>query len=267
MTIIEPKAAPPFHPQTPGQVRVLSLNIQVGLETSSYVHYFTRAWKHMVPTRAARDNLERIAELASHFDIVALQECDAGSLRTRRLNQVAHLADRSGLPHWEASVTRDLAPFAKHCIGCLSRWPLRRVRSHALPGRVPGRGALEVEVRPPGYEPLRLIIAHLALGRQCRARQLHFLAELVSARTDTLLLGDFNCDLPELHEHQGLREASLAAVHSDSTFPSWRPKRAIDHVLATPTVEVLDARVLDARVSDHLPVATQIRLKLESRND
>ncbi len=266
MTTIDPKGAPPFHPHSSGQVRLLSLNIQVGLQTSSYMHYVTRAWKHLVPTRGARDNLDRIAELASHFDIVALQECDAGSLRTRRLNQVAHLAERAGLPYWEASVTRDLAPFAKHCIGCLSRWPLRQVRSHTLPGKVPGRGALEVEVRPPGYEPLRLIIAHLALSRQARARQLHFLAELVDDRADTLVVGDFNCDLPELHNHQGLQEASLAALHSDSTFPSWRPKRAIDHILATPTVEVLDARVLDARISDHLPVATQIRLKLESRD-
>ncbi|MFC6668926.1 endonuclease/exonuclease/phosphatase family protein [Marinobacterium aestuariivivens] len=256
--------SPPFHAHRDGHIRLLSLNIQVGLETSSYVHYVTRAWKHLLPTRGARDNLERIADLASHFDIVALQEADAGSLRTGRLNQVAHLAERSGLSHWQASVTRDLAPFARHCLGCLSRWPLRQVRSHALPGRVPGRGALEVEICPPGYEPLRLIIAHLALSRHARARQLHYLADLVSAQSDTLLLGDLNCDLSELDAHPGLRQASLQPVHEESTFPSWRPNRSIDHVLATPHVEVLDARVLDERMSDHLPVATQIRLKLES---
>jgi endonuclease/exonuclease/phosphatase family metal-dependent hydrolase len=248
-----------------GQVRVLSLNIQVGLQTSSYMHYVTRSWKHLLPTRGARNNLERIAELAGHFDLVALQECDAGSLRTAQLNQVAHLAERAGFPYWHAAITRDLAPFARHCLGCLSRWPLREIQFHPLPGRLPGRGALEVEVRPPGYAPLRLIIAHLALGRQTRARQLHFLAELIGRDNDTLLLGDLNCDLQELHAHPGIRDAALRTLHNGETFPSWRPRRSLDHVLATPRVDVIDARVLDERLSDHLPIATHIRLRLDPR--
>ncbi len=246
-----------------GQVRVLSLNIQVGLQTSSYMHYLTKAWRHLLPTRNALANLERIADLASRYDIVALQEADAGSLRTAHLNQVAHLAEQAGFPYWHAAVTRDLAPFAQHCLGCLSRWPLREIKYHALPGRLRGRGALEVEIRPPGYAPLRLIIAHLALGRQTRARQLHFLAELTGTHTDTLVLGDLNCDLPELSAHPGIRNAALRILHNGSTFPSWRPRRSLDHVLVTPKIDVMDARVLDERMSDHLPVATQIRLRLD----
>jgi endonuclease/exonuclease/phosphatase family metal-dependent hydrolase len=254
-----------------GQMRLLSLNIQVGLHTSSYVHYVTRSWQHLLPTRGARNNLERIAELASHFDVVALQECDAGSLRTAQLNQVSHLAEQAGFHYWHAAVTRDLAPFARHCLGCLSRWPLRDIRFHALPGRLPGRGALEVQVCPPGYAPLRLIIAHLALGRRTRAHQLHVLADLIGTGSDTLLLGDLNCDLPELNAHPGIRDAALRILHNGETFPSWRPSRSLDHVLATPEVDVIEARVLNERMSDHLPVATHIRLRLEpdatGRND
>ena len=126
------------------------------------------------------------------------------------------------------------------------------------------RGALDVEIRPTGYESLRLIIVHLALGRRARARQLHFLATLIKARTDTLVLGDLNCDPSELTAHPGVREAGLRAVHGQHTFPSWRSSRSLDHILATPTVEVISATVLDERLSDHLPVATGIRLRLET---
>jgi endonuclease/exonuclease/phosphatase family metal-dependent hydrolase len=260
---MRPAAAPGPQTQTGGTLRLLSLNIQVGLHSSRYRHYLTQAWRHLLPTRGARDTLERIATLAAGYDIVALQEADAGSLRTAQLNQVAHLAERAGFPYWHAAVTRDLRPFAQHCLGCLSRWPLQTVTYHALPGWLPGRGALEVEIRPDGCEALRLIIVHLALGRGARARQLNFLATLIKDRIDTVVLGDLNCEISELSAHSGVRDAGLRGVHSQHTFPSWRPSRSLDHILVTPTVEVIGAKVLEERLSDHLPVATEIRLRLE----
>jgi endonuclease/exonuclease/phosphatase family metal-dependent hydrolase len=245
-------------------VRLLTLNIQFGLHSSRYLHYVTQAWRHVLPTRGTRAILERIAALAAPYDVVALQEADAGSLRSARLNQVAHLAERAGFPYWHAAVTRDLRPFAQHCLGCLSRWPLRSVKYHALPGWLPGRGALEVEVQPPGCERLRIVIAHLALGRVARTRQLDFLATLIRDRTDTVVIGDLNCTTSELVAHDAVRKAGLRAAHSQHTFPSWRPSRALDHILVTPTVDVVGAAVLEERVSDHLPVATEIRLRLEA---
>jgi endonuclease/exonuclease/phosphatase family metal-dependent hydrolase len=260
----EPAATDPVSPSAPGAtVRLLSLNIQFGLQGARYVQYLTHAWRHFVPTRRARDNLDRIAALASPYDLVAIQEADAGSLRTSRLNQVAHMAQLAGFPHWHAAVTRDLRPFAQHCLGCLSRWPLQFVEYHPLPGWLPGRGALEVEIQPPGREALRVVIAHLALGRRARARQLGFLAKLVRDGTDTILLGDLNCGPHELKAHEGFSATGLRGVHDGQhTFPSWRPSRALDHILVTPSVEVLGATVLQERLSDHLPVATEIRLRL-----
>lgn len=245
-------------------LRVLSLNIQVGLETTHYRHYVTRAWRHVVPTRGAHANLERIARLAAGYDFVALQEADAGSLRTGRVNQVAHLARLAGFPHWHTAVTRDLAPFAQHCLGCLSRWPLERTHYHPLPGRLPGRGALEVTLRPEGCEPLRVIIAHLALTQRARAGQLSYLSGLVETGMDTLLLGDLNCEGQELAGHAGIKAASLRSLHSQHTFPSWAPTRSLDHMLASPSVQVTRATVLNERLSDHLPVATEIHLRLTS---
>lgn len=246
-------------------LRVLTLNIQVGLQSRHYGHYFTQAWRHVLPSGGVLSTLDRIAHFAADYDIVALQEADAGSLRTLKLNQVQHLAAKAGFPYWHAAVTRNLQPIAQHCLGFLSRWPLEVERYHPLPGLLPGRGALEVVLRPAGYEPLRLIVVHLALSRGARAKQLNYIADLIKDDIDTLVMGDFNCGPDELETHVGIGGRKLRLVHQQHTYPAWAPARAIDHILASPTVELVSAQVLNTALSDHLPVAAEIRLRLERR--
>ncbi|HSW13373.1 MAG TPA: endonuclease/exonuclease/phosphatase family protein [Solimonas sp.] len=252
-----PDAQPPL-------LRVLSLNIQVGLRSSGYHHYLTNAWKHLLPSPGVRANLDRIAELASAYDVVALQEADAGSLRTQALNQVEYLAKRGGFEHWHAAVNRDLGPFARHCLGCLSRVPLRLVRHHPLPGWMRGRGALELDLLPAQGAPLRLIVTHLALSRSTRTHQLNYLAGLMQQHPRSLLVGDLNCEPQELLAHGALGACGLRSLHELPTYPSWKPTRSIDHVLAGSGLRVRRAHVLAERYSDHLPVVTEIALDVES---
>src|SRR5690606_40573939 len=54
-------------------IRLLTFNIQVGINTSSYHHYLTRSWQHFLPNRRRYENLDRIATLLSQYDVVALQ--------------------------------------------------------------------------------------------------------------------------------------------------------------------------------------------------
>ena len=74
-------------------LRLLTYNIQVGLHTRDYGHMVSGAWRHVWPSRSQSGNLERIAELLSEYDFVAIQEADAGSLRTRDCNQIEFLAE------------------------------------------------------------------------------------------------------------------------------------------------------------------------------
>lgn len=248
------------HPAPTGRLRVLTLNIQVGMQTGHYGHYVTGAWRHVLPSKDVRANLDRIAELAARFDLVALQEADAGSLRTAQLNQVEYLAQRAGLEHWQVAVNRNLGPFAQHCLGFLSRHPLADVEHHALPGRVRGRGALAATVTPPGSDGLRVVVTHLALSRASRRRQLDYLARLVPRRGELLMLGDLNCDLEELLRHPPLRDIGLHPVTGAPTFPSWKPQRRLDHVLATPGLRVAHSHVVPTPLSDHLGVAAELVL-------
>ncbi len=242
-------------------LRILTLNIQVGMPTHNYGHYLTGAWRHVLPSPSARRNLDRIAEFISGFDIVALQEADAGSLRTAQINQIEYLARRAGFTHWHAAINRNLGPFAQHALGFLSRHRLQDVRHHPLPGRIPGRGVLEAHVREDGHAPLHLMVAHLSLGRGTRARQLEYVAGLVDPAADALLMGDFNCEPSELDAHPHLQRIGFKTVHESPTYPSWRPARSIDHVLATPSAQVRSGQVLDLRLSDHLPVSAEVILR------
>jgi len=249
-------AVPSLH-----EVRALTFNIQVGMHTAHYGHYLTGAWRHVLPSQGVRRNLDRIAELLMGYDCVALQEVDAGSLRTSQINQAEYLAQRAGFAHCEVAVNRNLAPLARHALAVLSRFPLHDVRHHPLPGRLPGRGALEVHLRQVGQAPLQWINTHLALGTRDRQRQLDAIAALVKPGGDCMLTGDLNCIPAELSGNTAIQHSGLRTTHHDPTHPSWKPRRSLDHILLTAGVQAETATVLDHCLSDHRPVSITLKLR------
>ena len=76
-------------------LKFLSYNIQVGIRTTKYRHYVTKGWKHVLPHESRNHTLTRIADVVSEYDFVALQEIDAGSIRSGFINQVEYLAERA----------------------------------------------------------------------------------------------------------------------------------------------------------------------------
>jgi endonuclease/exonuclease/phosphatase family metal-dependent hydrolase len=251
----------PPAPKVPEQdlrLRLLSFNIQVGLDTRRYAHYVTRAWRHALPWDGHHASLDRIAELIGDYDFVALQEADAGSLRTRFLNQMEYLAKRAGFAHWGYTVTRDLHPVARHCLGYLSRRVPLRHEEHRLPSPIPGRGAVVVELGPEAAG-LRVIVTHLSLGPDTRRRQLDYISHLAEQSGPTVVMGDLNCEPEVLRGHSRLRQSGLwLPDETPATFPSWRPSRSIDHVLVSPEVAIHELKTLPALGSDHLPLAVEI---------
>ena len=239
-------------------LRLLSWNIQTGVNAGGYHHYVTGSWKHLLPHRGRVQVLDRIAAVIGDFDIVALQETDSGSLRTGFVNQTEYLAHRGGFRFWRDQTNRELGGVARHANGLLSRLRPSRVEHHALPG-IPGRGL--IHARYGRHAPLHVFVLHLALGRRGRQRQVGFLAELLADCRHAVVMGDFNCT-PDSVELRSLTErAGLGAPgFSTGTFPSWRPRRHIDHILVSSEIDVQRLYVPDWICSDHLPVALDARL-------
>src|SRR3990167_5331169 len=174
-----------------GRLRLLSFNIQVGINTQRYHHYLTRSWQHLLPHNGRAGNLQRIGDLLADYDLVALQEVDGGSLRSGYVNQVEHLAHLGAFPYWYQQLNRNLGRLAQHSNGVLSRLRPSLLEDHPLPGP---------------------------------------------------------------------RDLGLVAPQIEATFPSWRPQRCLDHILLSPGLALERFEVLALPISDHLPVAVEIRL-------
>lgn len=240
-------------------LRVLTYNIQAGTGTTRYRKYVTESWKHVLPNSTGRlSNLQTMAELMRHYDLVGLQEADGGSLRSGFLNQTEFLASHAQLPYWSHQPNRRVGPLVQSCNGFLSRYRPRLVVDHKLPG-MRGRGALEVRFGPPD-NGLYVIIVHLALGRRGQSRQLGFVAELVADHSDVIVMGDMNCSMGSKAMAQFLANSGLHSPDRDHSFPSWRPKRGIDHIFVSESIDVTSLSVPELEASDHRPVAMELTL-------
>lgn len=241
-----------------GRLRLLSFNIQVGISTARYHHYLTRSWQHLLPHGGRALNLQRIGALLDGYDLVALQEVDGGSLRSGYVNQVEHLARLGKFPYWYQQLNRNLGRFAQHSNGLLSRLNPSQLEDHPLPGP-PGRGVILMRFGE-GEDALVVVMMHLSLGPKTRSRQLAYIRELIGGYRHQILMGDMNTLASDLIEHSPLRDLGLLAPQVEATFPSWRPVRCLDHILLSPGLTLERVQVLSQPISDHLPVAVEIRL-------
>lgn len=242
------------------RLRLLTYNIQAGARVARLSHYITQGWKQILPHREKLANLERVARVIAEFDIVGLQEADPGSLRSGFVNQAEFLAANAGFPFWTQQVNRNLARIVRSGNALISRFEPLAVLDLTLPGRLPGRGALVAEYGCDGQR-LCVINVHLSLGPQARRRQLDFLCELIGEREHVVLMGDFNThvdgrELERLYRRTRLEPPPAAP----SSFPSWRPRRPIDHVLVSRSLSIRAIETLPLALSDHLPVAVEIGL-------
>ena len=239
-----------------GRLRLLSFNIQVGISTERYHHYLTRGWQHLLPHPGRAGNLQRIGALLGDYDLVALQEVDGGSLRSSYVNQVERLAELGAFPYWYQQLNRNLGRLAQHSNGVLSRLRPDQLEDHPLPGP-PGRGAILLRFGE-GADALAVVMMHLSLG--ARTRQLAYVRELIGNYRHVVLMGDMNTHAVDLLQHSPLRDLGLVAPQIEATFPSWRPQRCLDHILLSPELVLERVEVLSQPISDHLPVAVDIRL-------
>jgi endonuclease/exonuclease/phosphatase family metal-dependent hydrolase len=211
-------------------IKLLSSNIQAGSITRAYSEYVTRSWSHVLPN-GKQGNLDALAQTYMQFDIVGLQECDPGSLRSGFSNQADYLAKQANFPYSSHHATRRIARVAGSGNALLSRLTPKRIDHMALPGRIPGRGVLIAEFGEPGLE-WHMAVTHLSLSAKARSVQIAYLSELLADKPRLVLMGDFNCNLlaPEmsrLFQFTALQPPEIVLP----TFPSWAPKRPIDHIL------------------------------------
>lgn len=155
--------------------------------------------------------------------------------------------------------------------------PSARGYGNALLTRIPVTAVqqLTVHAHPHGYdgsepsETRSVILARLSgtaawvgsthfpashhSSRKAAARRLRQLTLQLSA--PWIICGDFNAPPGKLFD--GLSDIRVFPPHAEPTFPTRRPRTAIDYVLASDGVE-MTAEVLRVPGSDHLPLLAEV---------
>lgn len=226
----------------------------------------------VVSRRRLTRHLDAIGGLAHRIDadFLALQEADTDAAWTSRIDQPGHVGSAANLFHvyrGHNSNVRRPWPLV-YGNATLSRHEARVAEAVRFGrGRVGGKGFLRTEFSVHG-EPVTLLNVHLdPLSDRRRRRQLtrvrHILDDLDHA---ALVLGDFNSDLKtgrSLHafaEHARL-QAATPLLGANHTFEKLGRRSRLDFILGSPHVEFVGAHVIIERLSDHLPLLADFRLR------
>ena len=191
-------------------------------------------------------------------DLIALQELDQGWERSDFADQPAELGRLTDLelafwPTFERGDKR-----YGIALGAPQGFDARYLPLSVPQGEEP-RGVAVAE-----FDDFTVLVTHLSTIRRSRKQQTKLLArragDLLAARPERPLfvMGDLNHH-PRLWSP--LRRAGLEAGPGTPTFPSVRPRRQIDHILAGPGAEIRAQRAPASLASDHLPLVAEVVLR------
>lgn len=242
-------------------MRFLTYNIQAAIGAKDYWDYGINAHKQILNTKAKTLGLIRIARLIKNYDIVCLQEVDLGGLRSGFNSQAKQLQEYSKHPYMLSQINRRVGKLSLHGNIILSKYPLHLIDDITLPSRLPGRGVLIAKVAVKNME-CTIINTHLSLGIKDQTNQFNLISEKLKNYTNVIVSGDFNCQPDAPHFQQFIKDAHLRAITNDNalTYPSWNPKKAIDHIIVSPAISTWDYQILPQRYSDHLAVTTELKI-------
>ena len=231
------------YPKTENTIRVMSYNIQNGKGMDNVVDY------------------QRIADVITQTapDVVALQELDSVTNRSKGVDVLTHLAALTAMyPVYGASIPYD---GGKYGIGVLSKEKPLSWKRIPLPGREEARSLLIVE-----FKDYIIGCTHFSLNSEDRQASVAIIDQAVKDfNKPVFLAGDINAT-PDSPVLEAFRENWI--ILSDTakfTIPSDNPNRTIDYLMGyTPkgyTYSVWQTRVLNTLASDHLPLFADVRLK------
>lgn len=218
-------------------------------------------------------DLDRIAGIIndSNPDLVALQEVDHQTNRSRKYHLMNELASRTGLsPLFARSMYFDGGEYGN---GILSRFSFIRTRVIPLPtadGKEP-RTAVEVVVKINEKDTISFIGTHLDhTGVAFRLKQIQRLTETFSSNSyPTILAGDLNAvpgsETIRLLENNW--DSFVDIEKYESTFPDYdHPENArkLDYIMASPKGgwRMLETQVIkDNIASDHYALLMVLELR------
>jgi endonuclease/exonuclease/phosphatase family metal-dependent hydrolase len=210
-------------------------------------------------------DVHRIADIikSTKADVIAVQEVDRHTIRTKKVDQAAELGKLAGM-HVEFAKAIDYQG-GEYGLAILSRWPIKEVKVHKLPRKEKQEQRLVMEARiepGEGRPAFTFLNTHLQHDDNAtREQQVARIEELFSRHPGPVILaGDLNArhgsnPIKTLAQHW-----TFATPPGDKTLltiPSDSPKQQIDYVLFKPAgrFRIVESKVIEEKIaSDHRPV-------------
>lgn len=188
-------------------------------------------------------------------DVVALQELDSMTGRSKQRYQLGELASRTGYyPVFGAAIDYD---GGKYGVGILTRETPLSTQRIPLPGDEP-RVLLVVEL-----QDYVMACTHLDLEKEPRLASIPLIVEEAQHwQKPFLLAGDWN-DSPNSELLQEMTKYFTILSGNDSSYPADEPQECLDYValFKDHSVETLESIVIDEpEASDHRPVVVRLEL-------
>ncbi len=222
-------------------------------------------------------------------DIAVLNEVDFSSFWSGHIDEALIVAHEAGLPWVMEQRNVDVAfPFLsiRHGNAVLSRFPITSARRIAFPVFSVMMGILGDKmdgsvctVRRPDGKTIRVFPVHLTLhGASLQFESIHRIQAIQKESPDPLLvMGDFNA--APAGYIAGRKDASGAntlqlmldskafttspfgspSERSHCTFPATKPDRIIDWIFCTAPWQVVEKKIVQTELSDHLPVFARLK--------
>src|SRR3990167_2514386 len=184
-------------------------------------------------------------------DILALVEVDTGSFRAKK-DEVVFFEKQLGMKNFVEKIKYPFEGWLKlfHYVPILNKQAnaiiakekLSKVKYHVFHEGTK-RVVIEATIHVP--KKVTLLLAHLALGKNTRARQIEELVKIVNnIKNPVILTGDFNTFNGEEEIKKLLRETHLhhrfkmGKKSQTLTEPAFHPSRRLDYVLTSKKIRV-----------------------------
>ncbi len=242
---------------------------------------------HGLSLADGRVELSRLAAAVRvlDVDVLAMQEVDRNQPRSSGADLTAVAAEAMGATadrfvpaligtpggEWRAATDDESASEPGYGIALLSRhpvsdWRVIRLPGSPLPAPIPSAGRIPVRLvrdeprvavgaivhSPEG--PVRVVTTHLTYLPAWNVHQLRRLQQaLPSEENPLLLLGDLNMGPSVAGAATGLRPLA-----TQPTFPSYAPRRQLDHILARGLGAHVPGEAIPFALSDHQALTVEV---------
>ncbi len=255
-------------------VKLICYNIEYCEGIEGIWYQYLKFWKMFFPPKHLDQQLvDALKRLKP--DILALVEVDIGSFRSRHTDEARFLEEGLNFQNFTEMIKYPLQGWLKlfHHVPILdkqanaivTRYKMKDIKYHVLHEGTK-RVVIEVTVELP--QKVTLLLAHLALGRKARTKQIKELIEIVNdIKNPVILMGDFNtfngeAEIKDLLKKTHLKDKiSLDKQSLPLTEPAWHPKRRLDYILTSSQINVKKFSVLNFHFSDHLPLMIDFTVK------